>query len=95
MIKQCRALLRPPENRNSELVCIQLETIQRCNVTSAFLIVTFGVGFLREVVAHWNRPGRTRGFSAKTRRAFLSREADYRLDLQETRRLVRRDDRFA
>src|SRR5881397_1410734 len=51
--------------------------------------------FSREALAHRNHPGRTDGFSRKTRRAFLSREADYRLDLQKTRRLLRRDDRFA
>src|SRR6266487_6203847 len=57
-----------------------------------FLIFAFSGSFSREALAHRNHPGRTRGFSRKTRRAFLSREADYRLDLQKTRRLLRRDD---
>src|SRR3954453_17468839 len=35
----------------------------------------------RETVAHRNHLGRTGGFSLRARRAFLSREADYRLDL--------------
>src|SRR5205807_3331679 len=48
----------------------------------------------REALAHRNHPGRTGGFSPRARRAFLSREADYRLDLQKTRRLLRRDDGF-
>src|SRR6266498_2442593 len=51
--------------------------------------------FSREALAHRNHPGRTGGFSPRARRAFLSREADYRLDLQKTRRLLRRDDGFA
>ena len=53
------------------------------------------ISFPREALAHRNHPGRTGGFSPRARRAFVSREADYRLDLQETRRLLRRDDRFA
>src|SRR5207302_10103269 len=48
----------------------------------------------REALAHRNHSGRTGGFSPRARRAFLSREADYRLDLQKTRRLLRRDDGF-
>src|SRR6266567_1636411 len=49
----------------------------------------------REALAHRNHPGRTGGFSPRARRAFLSRETDHRLDLQKTRRLLRRDDGFA
>src|SRR5262249_3738165 len=60
-----------------------------------FRIWAFAFRLSREALAHRNYPGRTRGFLTKTRRAFLSREAGYRLDLQKTRRLVRRDDGFA
>src|SRR5207247_5311809 len=48
-----------------------------------------------EAFAHWYHPGRTGGFSGKTRRGFLSREAGYCLQLHKTRRRVRRHDRVA
>src|SRR5512132_1645710 len=51
--------------------------------------------FPREAVAYRNHPGGSGRFSPRARRAFLSREADYRLDLQKTRRLLRCDDGFA
>src|SRR6476646_6173990 len=49
----------------------------------------------REAVAHRNRPARTDRSSPRARRAFLSCKTDYRLDLQKTCRLFRRDDGFA
>src|SRR5262249_7195115 len=66
-----------------------------CTLNSSFFLDTFTRRFLREALAHRNHSGGTGGFSGKTRRDFLSGEADYRLDLQETRRLLRRDDGFA
>ena len=58
----------------------------------AFPLFYFRSTLRCESLAHRNHPGRTGGFSIKTRRAFLSRAAEYRLDLQKTRRLLRRDD---
>src|SRR5215468_995960 len=63
--------------------------------SSSFLLLTFTRNLPREIFVHRHHPGRTGGFSGKTRRRFLSRETDYGLDLQKARRLVRRDDGFA